>query len=219
MGRRGDPPGLHAAKATRSTRHPAKRGELTVKARLAEAQRVAKLLAEAPGVGGDTLSPPKFLDARFAGALAVWRQLAPKLRETHRLPQQHRLTFALFCVYFAEWVSANEDIAKHGYSQMVGTVAGGEMERIRPVVRMREIALANVMTLSKNFGLTPTDEYSLFAHQRVAAQSNAGLFDDLDQVEATSEADAGEPVEDAAPRSMIGGLGSMDGAPPGTRPN
>lgn len=214
MGRRGDPPGLQAAK-----RHPGKR-EKTVKARLAEARRVAHLLAEAPTESGDKLSPPKFLDARFPAALQVWRSLAPKLRETHRLPNQHRLTFALFCVYYAEWVTANEDIAKHGYSQLVETVAGGAMERIRPVVRMREIALANVMDLSKNFGLTPTDEYALFAHQRVAAQANAGLFDALDPVEPASEADAAGPSEEPAqPRSMVGGLASLDGVPPGSRPN
>lgn len=215
MGRRGDPPGLQAAK-----RHPGKR-EKTVKARLAEARRVAALLAEAPAEDGGKLAPPKFLDQRFPAALQVWRSLAPKLRETHRLPNQHRLTFALFCVYFAEWVTANEDLAKNGYSQMVETVAGGAMERVRPVVKMREIAFANVMDLSKNFGLTPTDEYTLFAHQRVAAQNNAGLFDDPGQVAAGSPANdgqsAGEPSEE--PRSMIGGLAGLDGAPPGQRPN
>lgn len=214
MGRRGDPPGLQAAK-----RHPGKR-EKTVKARLAEARRVAQLLAEAPAESGDKLAPPKFLDQRFPAALQVWRSLAPKLRETHRLPNQHRLTFALFCVYYAEWVTANEDIARNGYSQMVETVAGGAMERVRPVVRMREIAFANVMDLSKNFGLTPTDEYALFAHQRVAAQANAGLFDDPDAMAPASQPDGETPSEEPVqPRSMIGGLASLDGAPPGSRPN
>lgn len=213
MARRSDPPGLQAAKG-----HPRQRGKATVKARLAEARRVAQLLADAPAETGDKLAPPKFLDARFPAALQVWRALAPKLRETHRLPNQHRYIFALFCVYFAEWVTANEDIAKYGHTQLVETIAGGQMERVRPIVKLREIAMANVMDLSKNFGLTPTDEYALFAHQRVAAQANAGLFDAL-------EPDAAEPDqpqasdEAAQPRSMIGGMASLDGAPPGSRPN
>lgn len=213
MPRRADPPGLQAAKG-----YPGKR-EKTVKKRLEEARRVAKLLADAPAEGSAKLAPPKFLDLRFPGALAVWRQLAPKLRETHRLPNQHRLTFAMLCVYFAEWVSANEDIAKNGYSQFVPTVAaGGEMERIRPVVRMREIAFTNVMELSGLFGLTPADEYSLFKDQRLAATNNPGLFDD-DPEPAPTQADAhdGEPAERP---SSLGGMGAMDSAPPvGVRPN
>jgi phage terminase small subunit len=85
----------------------------------------------------------------------------------------------MFCVYFAEWVACNEDIAVNGYYQAVPLTNGeGSMERIRPVVKMREIAFANVMELSGHFGLTPADEYSLFATSASPAQNNPGLFDD-----------------------------------------
>ncbi|HZZ36152.1 MAG TPA: P27 family phage terminase small subunit, partial [Caulobacteraceae bacterium] len=172
-GRRAEPPGLQAAKG-----NPRQRGQGGVKARLAEAARVAKLLAEAPADGADTLAPPKFLDGRFAGALAVWRNLSPKLRETHRLTALHRPTFALFCVYFAEWVACNEDIARNGYYQSVPMTNGlGEMERIRPAVKIRDMAFASVMELSKHFGLTPSDEYAIFRDQRLAADRNPDLFD------------------------------------------
>lgn len=217
MGRRPDPPGLQAAKG-----HPGKR-KTTVKARLAEAQRIAKLLAEAPADAADPLKPPPFLDKRFAGALAIWRNLGPRLKETHRLSGLHRPTFALFCVYFAEWVACNEDILKNGFYQSVPLTGGvGEMERIRPVVKMREIAFSNAMELSKHFGLTPTDEYSLFSHQRVASLANPGLFDNQDaQDDGPSPAPASDAPEQptAAPRSMVGGLGSLDSSPPGSRPN
>jgi hypothetical protein len=41
---------------------------------------------------------------------------------THRLQQQHRPIFAMFCVYYAEWVLANEDIIRNGVTQDVKTV-------------------------------------------------------------------------------------------------
>lgn len=210
MGRRPDPPGVVAAKG-----NPSKLKKETVKGRLTEARRVAKLLAEAPAESARPLAPPKFLDERFPAALAVWRNLAPRLSETHRLAKLHRGTFAMFCVYYAEWVAANEDIAKHGFYQVVETVVGGAMERIRPIVKIREIAFANCMTLSSEFGLTPADEYALFRDQRLAAQNNADLFDEAE----TPEEPVAEASQEPVRRSIVGSLGAMDGIPPGQRAN
>jgi P27 family predicted phage terminase small subunit len=219
MGRRPDGPGVQAAKG-----HPGKR-KSKVKERLTQVEHVAKLLAEAPASGPDVLSPPAFIaDAKSNGALAVWKQLAPRLRETHRLSPTHRLTFAMFCSYFAEWVWAQADIETNGYTQTVPLTGNhGVMERLRPSVKIREIAFGAVMDLSKNFGLTPTDEYALFAHQRLAAGNNPGLFDtpNAPAQPADGRADPldGDPPEAATPR-LVGGLGALDSEPPpGRRPN
>jgi P27 family predicted phage terminase small subunit len=176
-----------------------------------EAERVAALLGQAPA-HGDPLAPPPIIDGS-APAVAVWRELAPRLRSTHRLQPHHRPMFALFCVYFAEWALAKEDIERNGHSQRVKTVAGGAMERIRPMVAIRDRAFDMVMKLSERFGLTPSDEYSLFRDQAVAAAQNPGLFDRDAPAAAKAEGTpAAEPAEEEA--SLIGSLASMDSVPP-----
>ena len=77
------------------------------------------------------------------------------------------------------------------------------------------------MSLSKQFGLTPHDEYDLFKNQAGAAATNPGLFGGALAVPAQRkgepEEEAGEPAADVGPR--VGMLGSMDTPPPGQRPN
>lgn len=212
MGRRADPPALQKAKG-----NPGRRKSAVTK-RIEEADRVAELLSRAPD-GNDPLAPPAIIDGQgTAAAIAVWRELAPRLAKTHRLQAQHRPLFATFCVYFAEWVIANEDIGLNGHTQRVKTVAGGMMERIRPIVAIRDRALDRVLELSKRFGLTPSDEYSLFKDQAIAAANNPGLFDSRPQAppSAVTDAEQGAPP---APAGPIGAMGGMDSLPPGSRPN
>jgi P27 family predicted phage terminase small subunit len=208
MPRRADPPGVQKAKG-----NPGRRKGAVAK-REAEIARVAELLAAAPADPADPNAPPALIDRgpMFAGAIAVWKQLASKLSSTHRLQQQHRPIFAMFCVYFAEWVMANEDIAKNGLTQTVPTVAaGGSMERIRPIVKIRDAAFDQVLKLSQRFGLTPTDEYSLFKEQQIASGLNPSLFDRPgDAPKAAPDRDEPAP----ATGSPIGMLKSLDSPPP-----
>lgn len=199
-GRKPDAPGLQEAKGNPGRRKSA------VQKRIDEAERVAALLATPP-LGGDPLAAPPIIEHGSAAAVAVWRDLAPRLRTTHRLQPHHRPMFALFCVYFAEWVVANEDVGRNGHTQKVKTVAGGMMERTRPIVSIRDKAFDMVMKLSERFGLTPSDEYSLFRDQAVAAAQNPGLFD---QAAPKQEQAA---ITDA-PTSLVGALARMDSAPP-----
>jgi P27 family predicted phage terminase small subunit len=205
-GRKPAAPGLQEARGNPGRRKSA------VQKRFDEMERVAGLLAQSPA-GGDPLSPPAIIDGSNA-AVAVWRDLAPRLRTTHRLQPQHRPMFALFCVYFAEWVVANEDVNRNGHTQKVKTVAGGMMERTRPIVSIRDKAFDQVIKLSERFGLTPSDEYSLFRDQAVAASQNPSLFD-LPNT-ARPEQPAAEAPESST--SLIGALGRMDTKPP-LRPN
>lgn len=169
MGRRPDPPELQEAKG-----NPGKR-KGAVKSRASDAERIAAMLSAA--ATSDPLIPPMLTDPMFAPALAVWRDLAPGLAKTHRLPQESRLIFVQLCVYMAEWLSAQVDVAENGFTQRVKTVAGGYMERKRPVLDRRERAFDNVMRLSGQFGLTPHDLYALFKDQATVAVTNPGLFD------------------------------------------
>ena len=95
-GRRGDP----AAQEVKG--HPGRR-KRSVRAMVAEADRVAKLLAQAPAESADVLAPPAMLvDPVYAPALRVWRELVPELRRTHRFSALSRDQFAMFCVYFGD---------------------------------------------------------------------------------------------------------------------
>lgn len=211
MARRADPPALQKAKG-----NPGRRKSAVAK-RQEEIERVAKLLADAPADPADPNAPPALIDRgpKFKASIAVWKLLAPKLSTTHRLQPQHRPLFAVFCVYFAEWALAQEDIAKNGHVQDVKTTVGGSMERIRPIVKIRDAAFDQLMKLSPKFGLTPTDEYALFKDQQVAALLNPGLFDDRPDRPAPA-ADAPPPAaeEAAAQGSLIGAGKRMDSAPP-----
>jgi phage terminase small subunit len=211
MGRLPDAPGVQAAKG-----HPGRRLS-AVRKRELEAQRVAELLGAAPAEG-DAVAPPAILadGPLAAAAIAVWRDLAPKLSATHRLQAQHRPVFAMFCVYFAEWVLANEEVARHGHTQRVKTVAGGHMERMRPAVVVRDRAFQMVMGLSVRFGLTPSDEYSLFKEQALAAAQNPGLFDGHlgKPRDRGAEDDDSSPMPQSQSGGLIGSMRSLDSEPP-----
>jgi len=209
MGRLPDPPGVQEAKGEPGRRRSARRK------RELEAERVAELLASAPAEGGDPASPPAMIDRGplTAAAIAVWRELAPKLASTHRLQAQHRPTFAMFCVYFAEWVMANEDVMAKGHTQSVKTVAGGRMERMRPIVAIRDRAFEMVMKLSDRFGLTPSDEYALFKDQAIAAAQNPGLFDRRDGGRQPDQAEA-DATAPPVMGGLVGSLEQMDSEPP-----
>lgn len=183
-----------------------------------EARRVADLLVSS--TGGDVSNPPALIDQGplYAGAVAVWTEMAPRLARTHRLPEQHRMIFAMFCVYYADWVSLNDQLKQEGMTQNVKTVAGGFMIRDHPAVRRRQECFDNVMALSKQFGLTPHDEYDLFKNQASAAALNPGLFGG--QLPAPRRAEAeGEPAPVAPDAPRVGMLADMDAPPPGQRPN
>jgi P27 family predicted phage terminase small subunit len=213
MGRLADAPGLQAGKG-----HPGRRRS-AVRRREEEAQRVAELLATAPAEGGDAAAPPALIDRGplTAAAIAVWRELAPKLAKTHRLQPQHRPIFAMFCVYFAEWVIANEDVLAKGHIQNVKTVAGGAMERMRPIVIIRDRAFEMVMKLSDRFGLTPSDEYALFKDQAIAAAQNPGLFDHRPGEQRREEEPADGALTGGA--GIVGVARRMDSEPPPPRLN
>jgi phage terminase small subunit len=131
MGRRPGNPHDQAAMG-----HPGKRKSKTEKA-IAEAERLAKLLAapRASTKPAATRRRPILNDPRLAPALAVWGEYAPRLDKLHLLARLDRHTFALFCIYAAEFVIANEDVLVKGYSTRVKTVSGDYMLRENPSCR------------------------------------------------------------------------------------
>lgn len=210
MGRRRDRPADQAAKG-----YPGRRKSKVEKA-IEEAERLAKLLAAAAPESGAPFAPPAFLDKRFAPALAIWREYVPQLARLNLFQALDRHTFALFCVYYGEWVTANEDILASGYSKQVKTVSGDKMWRENPSVSRRDVALKAILELSKRFGLTQLDRYALLGHQ--ASHPLGGLFEGSGEQKTSGEkpGTAGESAKDGGPIGIMDGL---DSAPPGSRPN
>lgn len=156
----------------------AERAAAAHEAALAEARRLAGLLAAAPAEGDGTLAPPAFIaEPRLAAALAVWRELAPQLQRTGRLHRLDRDMFAALCYWRAEWIAAVDDILTNGYSFMGTAVAGGKRPWTNPAVERRDTAWDEMMALSARFGLTPLDRLALGKGQREGFLDDPDLFD------------------------------------------
>lgn len=197
MGRRQLPPDQRAARGQVAKRKSKAQRE-------AEARSAAAAELAALPVGTKVEPPERLRDEKYLGALGVWRELGPELERTNRLQPVHRLTFAMFCIYIAEWWAACDDLAKNGRSQTVPTVSGGMMERDRPAVRWRAEAYAAAQEAAKHFGLTPREEYALFKDQSVVARENPGLF-------GSSPAASAESVDGA---TTIGAMGRLKASGP-----
>lgn len=143
---------------------------------LAEAARLASLLAEAPRIGEAELAPPAFIaDKRLAAAAKVWEQLAPLLETSRRLQAVDRTAFAALCYWQSEFLTAVDDIAERGYSFLGKAIAGGSRPWTNPSVARRDTAWSQVVALSAKFGLTPLD--------RIALNKNKGnTLDDSDML-------------------------------------
>lgn len=203
--------------------HPGKRKTKTEKA-IAEAERQATLLAMPRDSSETAGAPPAYLaDPRLAPAMAVWNEFAPRLDKLHLLSRLDRHTFALFCVYAAEFAIANEDVLVNGYSKKVRTVSKDYMLRENPSVARRDFAAKMILDLSGKFGLTPADrnkllrdgmrfdEETLFGRRMPAQQPTQPAAD----APVPDVADAAAPDEPAA----IGSLSTFDSLPPGVKPN
>lgn len=209
MGKRGPAPDLtQAAKG-----NPGRRRSKAEK----DAEHAAKISAMLAPVDGAADLPPMLQDAKYAAAAQVWRRLAPELKRTHRLPRESENYLVMLCIYAQEWVSTTDDLHTKGFSQSIKTVAGGRMERRRPMTLDRQQAYNNLMDLSAKFGLTPHDMYGLFKDQRLAVERNPDMFDAQRQDATPAAAPADETG--ASPASRVGSLSRHRSTPPGGRPN
>lgn len=205
--------------------YPGKRRSKTDKA-IAEAERLAGLLASANGDGAGADLPPEYLkNPCLAGALAVWREHAPRLEKLNLLAPLDRSNFALFCIYAAEFVAANEDVLVNGYSSRVKTVSGGYMPRENPSVARRDFAGKMMLDLSAKFGLSPQDRNRLmYQGMRFDSDTLFGAGRGRDQVPAEPSAEQLEqpavaPAVPIANDAAIGSLSAFDSVPPGVKPN
>jgi P27 family predicted phage terminase small subunit len=230
MGRRRDDPRDQAAKGMPG-RRPAKtkREIAAIEAMEKNVDRDAATLADAASKGFDLADLPAFLkDRRLAEAQKIWREYAPQLRRQELLSNLDRHTFAMFCIYAAEFAQAQADLLKHGYSQKVLTVVGAKvskskrdascyMLRDNPALARRDHAHDAVMRLAGTFGLTPLDRYKLMSHGK--RLDDQGLFGRPRTPAATGDEPPGPPQPPPPPEpesDLIGALANFDneGPPP-----
>lgn len=190
----------------------------------AKAAEDAKLLA-AGADPADLQALPVFIkDKRLAPAIEVWKEYAPRLDKLQLLTTLDRHTFAMFCIYVAEFALANRDVLDNGYTIMVTTVAGSKskskdgnkMPRLNPSVDRRDHAAKMMLDLAEKFGFTPLDRAKLI-------HANAMRFDEETLFGRARPAQVPPPAQpDAAAevnRGAAGSARSLDSAPPGSRPN
>jgi P27 family predicted phage terminase small subunit len=222
MGRRRADPADQKAQGYPGRRKSKTDRELERMARRAE--RDAKLFAEA-GKSADLQALPIFLaDRRLAAATTIWREYAPRLDKLHLLTTLDRYTFAMFCIYAAEFVLANRDVLDKGYTIMVTTVAGAmskakqgtQMPRVNPSVDRRDHAAKMMLDLAEKFGFTPADRNKLIRDHAMRADEET-LFGRIrssnEPVPAQPSPSPAAPVDE--PGTLIGTLDRFDTPSPG----
>jgi len=146
-------------------------------AAVAQAERLSQLLASAPPIDGEPLSPPAYIaDQRLSAALVVWRELAPRLVQAGRVTSIDRDALAMLCYWKAEWIAAIDDIATTGYSMMGRATAGGVRPWTNPSVERRDTAASEIGRLEAKFGLTPLDRVAINRGVREGLLGDQDLF-------------------------------------------
>jgi P27 family predicted phage terminase small subunit len=133
---------------------------------LAEAQRLAALVAALPAESSDPFSPPAILlDERLAPALVVWRELAAELKKFNIVSALDRYTFAVFCITVADYMAAVDNVLVNGPCHSVKTIAGDKMMRTNPAVKIKERLGRFIFDAAAEFGLSPLRRYALLREQ------------------------------------------------------
>lgn len=112
-------------------------------------------------------------------ARSLWQQLAADLKTARLISKLDQVTFALLCDSWAEYVHADEMIARpaeQGGGYLVKTPNGYEVQS--PWVTIRNKAFEKLMKVCVEFGLTPS------ARNRVRGGGQMPLFGDDDPMEA-----------------------------------
>jgi P27 family predicted phage terminase small subunit len=120
----------------------------------------------------------------------VWLDTIPLLAARGLIDALDKHALAMLCVYVGEFVAANEEVLRNGFTTRVKTVSGDYMLRENPAVSIRDTAQKVVLDISKRFGLTPLDRAYLTKVQK-GADIEPNLFDH------PAPAAAEEPVDPA----------------------
>ncbi|MGJ0505620.1 MAG: P27 family phage terminase small subunit [Methylocystis sp.] len=133
---------------------------------LAEAERLASVIAAAPAESSDPFAPPAMLlDERLKPALTVWRELAAELKQFNIVSNLDRYTFAVLCISVADYMAAVDNILVNGPQYWAKTHGGNKMLRTNPAVMVKERLGKFIFDAAAEFGLSPLRRYALLREQ------------------------------------------------------
>lgn len=99
--------------------------------------------------------PPSHLNAR---AIAEWNRVAPLLLAMNALCEIDRAALAAYCVAYARWADAEEQVARHG-PIVKAPKSGVAMQN--PFLSVANNAMALMERYSSKFGMSPQDRARL----------------------------------------------------------
>jgi P27 family predicted phage terminase small subunit len=120
---------------------------------------------------GQLPAPPEFLNS---DAQAEWRRLAPELVRLRLLTPVDTALFACYCTSFAHWKAAVEALQAGVSDPLVVEDADGTPHQ-NPLVKVIRSAGASMLTLAREFGLTPIARARL-AQAGFTPPPNGGKF-------------------------------------------
>lgn len=162
---------------------------------------------------------PAFLlteETDFRLELEIWKELSTDLRRINALARLDRFGFAMYCVHMADWIRATLHIKEHGATYKArNTVNKDVLQKLSPMVRVREIAERHILELGARFGLDPANRFKLVGIQAgLAGQGFLPFGGEPGQKKPDSEEES-----EAAPQAATGFLANNAATPPQSKPN
>lgn len=181
---------------------------------IAEADALVALIADVPVQSGIALAAPSFITGQKRKATwRVWNDTVTLLADRKMLDALDKYVLAMFCVYVVEFVQANEQIQRDGFTTRVKTISGDHMLRENPAVSIRDTAAKIVLDISRREGFTQLDRAILVRTQRTADIQPEDLF-----TTPVPSAPPGESDDDADPNAKAWSH-LLDGDQPPAKPN
>ena len=213
MGRRKDQPEVQKAKGYPSRQR--KKTDAELKAKAAGPTAEEQLLASMDIAG--LRPPPRFARKEFKEERDVWMAVAPRLRTTLRASAEFQAPLVAYCDAVARYNRCVLALRREGYVVKVKTVSGDEMPRSNPNEKIRQQALAEILSLSDRFGFTPRDNFALLLDQRRVLEAGAGQGQGQGDLGLPTTPDPSQTPAGAA--DPVGGMDRFDSLPPGSLPN
>jgi P27 family predicted phage terminase small subunit len=105
-------------------------------------------------------------------ALECWERVSHLLFSRGQLTQDSEVSLIALCQVYAEWTELREDIAKNGRFHTTKSEKTGEMERLRPAVRIFSDCDKRLRAWLIEFGLTDASRAKVSAFK--PPQGDAG---------------------------------------------
>lgn len=119
-----------------------------------------KINKREPKPEGQIPEPPDWLNDQ---AREAWKVIAPRLGAMKVLTSADATALELMCAAYSEWRLALEAIEDEGLTYETTNQNGGTMYRARPEVGIASDAWRRIVSIAREFGLTPASRPGLVA--------------------------------------------------------